>query len=69
MIYETERRIRIAAQIANYGLHLGLTPYQIDQAVRIGMGLLDEGKSGAKAYQAGRKVVDWYVRNEFRLLA
>ncbi len=69
MLNEAERRIRTAAQIANYGLYLGLAPYQIDQAVRVGMDALDGGQSGARAYQAGRKVVDWYVQKEYRLEA
>lgn len=69
MINETERRVRTAAQIANYGGHLGLMPYQIDQAVLTGISQLDEGKSGARAYEAGRKVVDQFVQKQCRLRA
>ncbi|QPK64898.1 hypothetical protein IVG45_08160 [Methylomonas sp. LL1] len=69
MSNEMERRARAAAQIANYGLHLGLLPYQIDEAVRIGVRQLENGKSGARAYQAGRKVVDQFAYHPFRLQA
>jgi hypothetical protein len=69
MTNEMERRVRIAAQIANYGLHLGLLPYQVDKAVRIGISLLDEGKSGARAYQVGRDAVDTFAQNQIILLA
>lgn len=69
MTSESERRIRTAAQIANYGLHLGLLPYQIDEAVSVGMRLLDDGKSSARAYQAGRRAVDWLTQNQIRLQA
>lgn len=61
MTNKIERRSRIAAQIANYGIHLGLQRCQIDEATLIGTCLLDEGKSGATAYEAGRKEVDKYV--------
>lgn len=69
MTSESERRIRTAAQIANYGLHLGLLPYQIDEAVSIGMRLLDNGKSNAQACQAGRRAVDDLTQNQIRLRA
>ena len=69
MTNEVERRVRTAAQIANYGLHLGLLPYQVDEAVRNGMSLLDNGKSSARAYQAGRKAADQLAHNAIRLQA
>ncbi len=69
MTIEMERRVRTAAQIANYGAHFGLMPYQIDEAVRTGISLLDDGKSGARAYEAGRRVVDQLARNLIRLQA
>jgi hypothetical protein len=69
MNLQIERRLRTAAQIANYGAHLGLLPYQIDEAVRIGVDQLDNGKSGTSAYEAGRKVLDRFANKRMTLLA
>lgn len=67
--HEMERRVRTAVQIANYGLHLGLLPYQIDEAVCNGMKLLDEGKSSAVAYEVGRNVFNRFVQPPIELRA
>lgn len=69
MVNEMERRLRIVAQIANYGAHLGLLPFQIDEAVRIGISQLDAGRSCTTANQAGRRAVDQFVRPPVRLQA
>lgn len=69
MTNEMERRVRTAAQIANYGSHFGLLPYQIDEAVRTGISLLDDGKSGARAYGDGRRVVNQLAHNLIGLQA
>lgn len=64
MINQMERRLRTAAQIAKYGGYLGLLPYQIDEAVRIGVGKLDEGDRVIVAYEAGCQVLDAFALNQ-----
>lgn len=69
MSTETEKRIYTASRIANYGLRVGLLPYQIDEAVGIGMTQLDAGFSMTTAYAIGRKVVDALAQKQIVLQA
>lgn len=64
MSTEMEKRIYTASRIATYGLRVGLLPYQIDEAVGIGMTQLDAGCSMTTAYEIGRKVVDTLAQHQ-----
>jgi hypothetical protein len=64
MSTKMEKRVFTAARIANYGLRAGLLPYQIDEAVGIGMTQLDAGYSMTTAYEIGRKVVDTLAQKQ-----
>jgi hypothetical protein len=65
MSTEMEKRAYTAARIANYGLRAGLLPYQIDEAVGIGLTRLDAGYSTTAAFETGRKVVEALSQKRF----
>lgn len=55
---EFEKRVLTAARIANYGLRSGLLPYQVDEAVGLGMARIDAGDCVSTAYKRCCKLID-----------
>jgi hypothetical protein len=69
MINEMERHVHTTAQIAHYCSPLSLLPYQINEAVSIGISQFDNGNSAATAYETGRIAVDTFAVNKIILQA